>query len=61
MRFCPPKEAFPKAEAAAMKALELDNKLAEAHSTLGYSKFVFAWDWQGAEREFQQAIELNPN
>jgi serine/threonine protein kinase/TolB-like protein/Flp pilus assembly protein TadD len=55
----PPKEAFPKAEAAAMKALELDNVLAEPHATLGYSK-DFDWDWQGAEREFQQAINLNP-
>ncbi len=57
----PPKEAFPKGESAAMKALELDSTLAEAHSTLGYSKDVFDWDWQGAEREFKQAIEFNPN
>jgi TolB-like protein/DNA-binding winged helix-turn-helix (wHTH) protein/Flp pilus assembly protein TadD len=55
----PPKEAFPKAEAAAMKALELDSALAEPHATLGYSK-DFDWDWQGAEREFKQAIDLNP-
>jgi serine/threonine protein kinase/TolB-like protein/Flp pilus assembly protein TadD len=55
----PPKEAFPKAEAAAMKALELDSALAEPHATLGYSK-DFDWDWQGAEREFKQAINLNP-
>ncbi len=55
----PPKEAYPKAEAAAMKALELDSTLAEAHTTLGFSKDS-DWDWQGAEREFKQAIELNP-
>jgi TolB-like protein/Tfp pilus assembly protein PilF/predicted Ser/Thr protein kinase len=55
----PPKEAFPKAEAAAMKALEFDSALAEPHATLGYSK-DFDWDWQGAEREFKQAIDLNP-
>jgi serine/threonine protein kinase/Flp pilus assembly protein TadD len=57
----PPKDAYPKAEAAAIKALQLDNTLAEAHSTLGYSKLVFDWDWHGAEQEFRQAIELNPS
>ncbi len=56
----PPKEAFPKAEAAARKALEFDSTLAEAHTSLGWSKSVFDWDWQGAEREYKQAIELNP-
>jgi TolB-like protein/Tfp pilus assembly protein PilF len=60
-RVLPPKEAYPKAEAAAMKALELDSTLAEAHTSLGWSKWVFDWDWQGAEREYKQAIELNPN
>jgi eukaryotic-like serine/threonine-protein kinase len=56
----PSKEAYPKAEAAARKALELDNTLAEAHTSLAWSKLTFDWDWQGAEREFKQAIELNP-
>jgi len=56
----PPKEAYPKAEAAAMKALELDSTLAEAHASLAWSKMQFDWDWQGAEREFKQATELNP-
>jgi tetratricopeptide (TPR) repeat protein len=57
----PPKEAFPKAEAAAKKALELDSALAEPHATLGYAKDVFHWDWEGTDREYQQAIELNPS
>ena len=59
--FQPPKEAFPKARAAALKAMELDDNLAEAHSALGFVKFSFDWDWSGAEREFKRAIELNPN
>ena len=55
-----PKEVFPRARAAAEKALELDASLAEPHASLGYVKFYFDWDWAGAEREFQRAIELNP-
>ena len=43
-----------------MKALELDDTLAEAHAALAYATF-FDWDWQSAEREFKRAIELNPN
>ena len=57
----PPKEAYPKAEAAARKALELDPNQAEPHAALAWSKTVFDWDWQGAEREFKRAIELNPD
>jgi eukaryotic-like serine/threonine-protein kinase len=60
-RVLTPKEAFPKAEAAAMKALELDCTLAEPHASLAWSKMAYDWDWQGAEEEFKQAIELNPN
>lgn len=56
----PPKVAYPKAEVAARKALRLDSTLAEAHTTLAWSKAFFHWDWQGAEREFKRAIELNP-
>lgn len=56
-----PAEAVPKAKAAAEKALQLDNALAEAHSTLGYLKWSFDWDWQRAESEYQQAIALNPS
>jgi Tfp pilus assembly protein PilF len=43
-----------------MKALELDDTLAEAHAALAYAT-LFNWDWVGAEREFKRAIELNPN
>ena len=53
-------EAFPKAKAAALKALELDDSLAEAHAALAIVKEDYEWDWAGAEREYQQAIELNP-
>jgi tetratricopeptide (TPR) repeat protein len=55
-----PGDSFPKAKAAAMKALELDDTLAEAHVALAYATF-FDWDWSSAEREFKRAIELNPN
>jgi tetratricopeptide (TPR) repeat protein len=58
--YLPPTDSFPKAKAAAMKALELDDALAEAHVALGYAAF-FDWDWPSAEREFKRAIELNPN
>jgi len=56
-----PGEAFPKAMAAASKALELDDELAEAHAALGRVKYSFEWDWVGAERELKRAIELNPS
>jgi DNA-binding winged helix-turn-helix (wHTH) protein/tetratricopeptide (TPR) repeat protein len=57
----PAKEAFPKAEAAALKALELDERIAEAHATLGVVEYEYNWDWQGADREFKRALELNSN
>jgi tetratricopeptide (TPR) repeat protein len=50
----------PKAEAATLKALELDDELAEAHSSLAGIKRD-CWDWDGAEREYRKAIDLNPN
>jgi tetratricopeptide (TPR) repeat protein len=56
----PPIEAYPKGQAAALKALELDHSSAEPHATLGVVKRDFEWDWSGAEQEFQRAIELNP-
>ena len=56
----PPKEAFPRAKAAATKALDLDSTLGEAHTSLAFSLDVFDWDWESAEREFRRAIELNP-
>jgi TolB-like protein/DNA-binding winged helix-turn-helix (wHTH) protein/Flp pilus assembly protein TadD len=55
-----PKDAFPSAKAAAKKALELDNTLGEAHASLAFCNDVFDWDWGSADREFRQAIELNP-
>jgi TolB-like protein/Flp pilus assembly protein TadD len=58
--YLPPSDSIPKAKAAAKKALELDDTLAEAHAALAYATF-FDWDWPNAEREFKRAIELNPN
>lgn len=55
-----PKEAFPKAKAAALQALKLDNTLAEAHTSLAFCFDIYAWDWDSAEKEFKEAIELNP-
>ncbi|MBZ5660149.1 MAG: protein kinase [Acidobacteriia bacterium] len=57
----PPKEMFPKAKEAALKALELDDTLAEAHASLAIVDFMYDWDRAGADREYQRAIELNPN
>ncbi len=56
----PPSEKMPKARAAAMRALELDETLAEAHTALARVLAVYDWDWAGAEKEFKRAIELNP-
>jgi TolB-like protein/Flp pilus assembly protein TadD/predicted Ser/Thr protein kinase len=53
-------EALPKARTAALKALELDESLAEAHSALGTIKEDYDWDWTGAEKQYNRAIELNP-
>jgi DNA-binding winged helix-turn-helix (wHTH) protein/TolB-like protein/Flp pilus assembly protein TadD len=53
-------DLMPKARSAALRALELDDGLAEAHASLGYVKHRFEWDWTGAEKEFRRAIELNP-
>ncbi len=59
--FLSPKEAAVKAKAAALRAIKFDETLAEAHSALGAIKFMYDWDWQGAEQEFKRALELNPN
>jgi serine/threonine-protein kinase len=59
--FAPYDEATPKQKAAILKALELDNTLAEVHYTLASINTWTDWDWLGAEREFRRAIELNPN
>jgi len=55
-----PKEALPKAKAAAMKALELDDGLSEAHNSLAFCLEGFDWDFASAEKEFRRAIDLNP-
>jgi TolB-like protein/Flp pilus assembly protein TadD len=57
----PPNEGFPRARAAALKALELDDNLAQAHLALAAIKTYYDWDWAEAEREFKRALELNPN
>jgi TolB-like protein/DNA-binding winged helix-turn-helix (wHTH) protein/Flp pilus assembly protein TadD len=56
-----PKEALPKAKASAIKALELDSALGEAHNSLAFCLDGFEWDFEAAGKEFQRAIELNPN
>jgi TolB-like protein/DNA-binding winged helix-turn-helix (wHTH) protein/Tfp pilus assembly protein PilF len=56
-----PLEVRPKAKAAAAKAVELDDTLADAHASLGYVSLVFDWDWARAEFEFRRALELNPS
>lgn len=57
----PPHEGFPKARDAAIKALQYDERSAEAHTILGVVKHFYDWDWNGAEAEFKRAIEINPN
>jgi TolB-like protein/Tfp pilus assembly protein PilF len=57
----PPNQAFPKAETAAKKALELDSTLAEAHVSLGYSKLVYEWNLSEAEKELARALQLRPD
>jgi TolB-like protein/DNA-binding winged helix-turn-helix (wHTH) protein/Tfp pilus assembly protein PilF len=55
-----PKDAFPKARAAATKALALDDNLGEAHASLAYILDLYAWDWEAAETEYKRAITLKP-
>lgn len=56
----PPNDVYPKARAAADRALKLDDLLAQAHAALAMVKVAYDWDWSGAEREFKRAIEINP-
>jgi len=56
-----PRETFSKARSAALKALELDDTLAEAHATLAYINETYYWDWAAADEQYRRAIELNPN
>jgi tetratricopeptide (TPR) repeat protein len=57
----PPGEAVPKAREAVLKAIELDEELPEAHHSMALVKWWGDWDWEGAEREFKRALDLNPN
>jgi DNA-binding winged helix-turn-helix (wHTH) protein/tetratricopeptide (TPR) repeat protein len=58
--YLPPGNSFPLARTAAIRALELDETLAEAHAALAWELLHYDWDFAGAEREFKRAIELNP-
>ena len=56
-----PREAYPRAKAAALRALALDNTLGEAHTSLGFFRLLYDWDFPAAEREYCRAIELTPS
>jgi TolB-like protein len=60
-RVFPGTDAFPRAKAAAIKALELNDLLPEAHNALAFAKHSLEWDWAGAEQIYQRAMEINPN
>jgi TolB-like protein/DNA-binding winged helix-turn-helix (wHTH) protein/Tfp pilus assembly protein PilF len=55
-----PQDAFPKAKAAATKALALDDNLSEAHTSLAFIEDLYDWDWASAEKEYKRALALNP-
>jgi TolB-like protein/DNA-binding winged helix-turn-helix (wHTH) protein/Tfp pilus assembly protein PilF len=55
-----PREVMPKSKEAAEQALKLDDTLADGHAALGWVKWIYDWDWPGAEKEFRRAIQLNP-
>jgi len=57
----PPLDYYPEAKAAALRALEIDDSLAEGYAILGWIAFWFEWDWAESEAQFQRAIELDPN
>ena len=56
-----PRDAFPKAKAAALRALAIDDATGEAHAALAFELAYFEWDWAGAEREFRRALQLTPS
>jgi serine/threonine-protein kinase len=60
-RIIPMREGGAKAKPSIMRALEIDNNLAQAHNALAEFKYQYEYDWDGAEREFKRAVELNPN
>jgi TolB-like protein/Flp pilus assembly protein TadD len=55
----PPREAMPRARAAAVRALEIDDTMCQAHASLGYVKLSYEWDWTGAEEQFKRSIACN--
>jgi Tfp pilus assembly protein PilF len=57
----PPREAVSEAKSLVLKAIEMDDTLEEAHDVLARVLYYYEWDWDGAEREFKRAIQLNPN
>jgi DNA-binding winged helix-turn-helix (wHTH) protein/TolB-like protein/Tfp pilus assembly protein PilF len=57
----PRAQAMPKAKAAALQALQIDDCLAEAHTSLAFVNMHYEWDWAGSQKEFKRALELNPN
>jgi serine/threonine protein kinase/Tfp pilus assembly protein PilF len=59
-KMMPQKEPFTRARAAAIKAVELDKTLAPAHTSLALVRWLYDWDWESADREFRQALELDP-
>lgn len=59
--YFPPREVLPKAKQAALRAVAIDDNLAEAHSSLGLVRVYYDHDWSGAEKEFRRALELDPN
>ena len=60
LSFASPKEAVPKAKAAALRALGIDETVGDAHSALANVLHWYDWDWPGAEREYRRALEINP-
>lgn len=61
LELMPPREGMPKAKAAALKALEIDNSLAEPHGILGIIRMKYDWDWAGAEQAMKHALKLDPS
>jgi DNA-binding winged helix-turn-helix (wHTH) protein/TolB-like protein/thioredoxin-like negative regulator of GroEL len=57
----PSREAIPRAKKAALKALEIDDRLAEAYAALGWIDFYYEWDWEGSEANHRRALEINPD
>ena len=58
--YAPPHDVFPKAKAAALRALEIDNALTEARASLAYVRLYYEWDWSGAVKAFEEVVRQNP-